>query len=339
MHGQPLALIADRDGPIEMFPDHDVGLGVAAPMRAGEDLEQVLPEPHGVVVGHGALVREAADVLEVLIGGQWPVGAVRIGGCVSEARIIAGEEAREDRIRFLQGACASPAEFADQAILKGPPEPFDATLGLRRGGGDPTDAEVLQGAAKLRGRPPEAAQLLGECRRLRGIAVEDPVTVAVDRDRAAVCADHVPENPEVPEGLFLLAEEGSGDFARGIIDGAVEGKPGSPPFQPIMLARIELGKQAFLRHALTPTMIPAGPPGPRAGETSGDQPTMDRPVGECQSPLLDEGFGEMLVIEAGIGRLGPTEDPLPESSGQAVMRWAAAVAMRQGGGPAAAEGG
>jgi len=322
-----------------MFPDHDVGLGVAAAMRAGEDLEHVLAELHGIVIGHGALVGEAADVLEVLVGGQRPVGAVRIGGCVSEARIVAWEELREDRIRFLQSAGASPAEFAGQAILKGPPEPFDATLGLRRGGRDPADAEVLQSAADLRGRPSEATQLLGESRGLRGIAVEDAVPVAVDRDRAAVCADHVSENPEVPEGLFLLAEEGSGDVVGGIIDGAVEGKPGSSPFQPIMLARIKLDEEAFLRHALTPAMIPAWPPGMRAGEPSGDQPTMDRPVGEGQSPLLDEGFGEMLVIEARVGRLGPAKDPLSEGVGQTVMRWTAAVAMRQGGGPAAAEGG
>lgn len=140
-----------------MFSDHDVGLGVAAAMRAGEDLEQVLPEPHGVVVGHGALVGEAADVLEVLVGGQRPVGAVRIGRGMGKARIIAGEEAREDTIGVFEGARAGPTEFADQAILQGPPEPLDASLGLRRGGWDPADAEVLQGAADLRGDTTEAA--------------------------------------------------------------------------------------------------------------------------------------------------------------------------------------
>ena len=47
----------------------------------------MLAESHGVVIGHGALIREAADVIEVLLGGEGPIGGVRVGRGVGKARI------------------------------------------------------------------------------------------------------------------------------------------------------------------------------------------------------------------------------------------------------------
>jgi len=87
---QPLVLIADRECAVEMLPDDDARLGVTAAMGAGEDLEDVLAESHGVVIGHGAFIREAADVIEVLLGGEGPIGGVRVGRGVGKARIVAG---------------------------------------------------------------------------------------------------------------------------------------------------------------------------------------------------------------------------------------------------------
>jgi len=77
----------------------------------------------------------------------------------------------------------------------------------------------------------------------------------------------------------------------------------------------------------------------RAWEAGRDEPAVHGPVGEVQVSLLDQGLGEMLVIEAGIGRPSPAEDPVPEGVVQAVVRRPAAVPMRQGAGAIAAEGG
>lgn len=181
--------------------------------------------------------------------------------------------------------------------------------------------------------------MLRERRRLTGITMEDPVAIAIESDRASGGLDHVAEDREVPVGVFLLAEERGGDCAGRVINGGVEGETRATAFQPVMVAGIALHEQAGLRHRLTPATMPARPPGAGTRQAGSEEPAMDGPVRQVQSALLSQHLGEMLVIEARVGRLGPAEDPLPEGSGQAIVRRAAAVAMRQDGGAVAAEGG
>jgi hypothetical protein len=145
-----------------MFPDHDAGLGEAAAGRAGEDLEEMFAEPHRVVIGDDALVGEAADVVEDLLGRQWAIRGVRIRRSAGKARIVARKESRQDGVGVLERSGPRTAEFADEAILEGAPQALDAAFGLGRGGRDPADAEVRQGTAKLGRGTSEAAQLLGE---------------------------------------------------------------------------------------------------------------------------------------------------------------------------------
>ncbi len=322
-----------------MFPDHDPGLGIAVAPGVGEDLQQMPPEVHSIVIGHRALVGEAADVLETLVRGQRAIGGVRGRGGVSEARIVTREEAGQDSIRLVQGARASAAEFADQAILERAPEALDAAFGLRGGGRNPADTEVLQGAPKLGGGLAETAELLGECEGLPGIALEDAVAIAVDRDGPAVRADEGVEDPEVAIGVFFRAEEGGGHCVGRVVDGAVEDEARATPFEPRVLTGIELEEQALLGHPLASPPIPARSPRARAGQARSHEPAVDGPVGHRQATLLDEDFGEVLVVEAGIGGPGQAEDPLPEGIGQAVVGWSAPIAVRQGSGAVAAEGG
>jgi len=128
MNRQPLLLVTDRARAVEMFPDHDPGLGEAAAGRAGEDLEQVLTELHGIVVGHGALVGEAADVVEDLLGRQWAIRGGRVRRSAGKARIVARKESRQDGVGVLERSGPRTAEFADEAILEGASEALDAAF-------------------------------------------------------------------------------------------------------------------------------------------------------------------------------------------------------------------
>lgn len=98
LNRQPLALVVDGERTIEMFADHDPGFRISAALGVGEDLEHVLPQPGGVVVGDDALVGEAADVVEGLRGRQRPIGGARIGRGLREARVVAGQERHKDGV-------------------------------------------------------------------------------------------------------------------------------------------------------------------------------------------------------------------------------------------------
>lgn len=322
-----------------MFPDQDTGLGITAAVRAGKDLEQVLAELHGIVVGHNALVGEAANIVEDLGRGQGAIRGAWIGGRLGEARIVAGEEARQDRVGLLEGTRPRATQFADESAVEGAPQALDAAFGLRRGGGDPADAELLEGASELRRRTLEAAQLLGECGRMAGIAMEDAVPVAIDCDRAAGVLHHLVQNPEVSHGIFFVPKDRGRHFAGGVVDGATEGQAGPAAFEPVMLAGVELEEEPFLRHALAPSAMATGTARAGAGQAGGDQPAMDRPVGRWQPMVLGQGLGEVLVIEAGIGGPGQAQDPLLESAGEAIVRWPTAIAVGQGAGAVPAKGG
>lgn len=322
-----------------MFPDHDAGLGIAAAVRAGEDLEHVLTELHGIVIGHGALVGEAADVIEDLCWDERSICDMGIGGGLRKACIVAREEAGQDGVGLLEGAGPRPAQFTDEAILQGAPEAFDPAFGLRGSGRDPADAQLLEGAADVGERARAAAQLLIERQRLAGRALEDAVAIAVDCDRAALGRHQRAQDPEIAVGIFLVTEEGGRHQVGGVVDGAVEDQARAPAFQPVVVAGIELDEQARLGHALAPAAMPTGPPGAWAGQTRSHEPAMDRPVGQQQPMVLDERFGQVLVIKAGIGRAGEAEDATPERIGEAVVGRAAAIPMGQDGGAMAAEGG
>src|SRR2546427_12596176 len=61
----------------------------------------------------------------------------------------------------LERADAAEPQFAGEAILECAPEPFDASLRLRRVGPDEANAKGLQHAAEVRGGP-GARELFGQ---------------------------------------------------------------------------------------------------------------------------------------------------------------------------------
>src|SRR5713226_7215102 len=135
-----------------------------------------------------------------MVSGASPAGQGRKTGSGSrglrEARVVAGEEAREKGIRALPVRNPSEAQLGDQAVLEGAEPILDTPLRLGAVGGNPPDAEFLQRPPHLRG-PRPARQLLGQGEGRALVAVEDAVPVAVDGQGEAVRARDALEEVKV----------------------------------------------------------------------------------------------------------------------------------------------
>ncbi len=141
--------VVDRDFSFERFIELNFGPGEAEALRLGRDLKAAAVPLHDVVVADRALVMKAADAIQVLRSGT--PGLCGLAGRPAEAPIVVGEESAEDFVGRLEIGCTGEAEFARETILKDAPEAFDAALGLGTVGRDVGDAELLKGAAELRG--------------------------------------------------------------------------------------------------------------------------------------------------------------------------------------------
>ncbi len=124
----PASVMADREPSIEVAAYDDARLRVAGPVGIGQELQVLRAERDGIIIGHRALMGEAADVVELELRRQGPIGRPGLGGGAGKARIVAREEGRQDGVGLVEGAGLGEAEFTDQAILEGAPEALDAAL-------------------------------------------------------------------------------------------------------------------------------------------------------------------------------------------------------------------
>src|SRR2546427_12973458 len=136
--GERSALIENEEPPVEELADLDATAGVGAPAAAGRDLHPARPEAHGVVAGHGALIPTAQEVRE--IARHRPPGGGGVRGRPRKAASEVREELGQEGVAALERADAAEPQFAGEAILECAPEPFDASLRLRRVGPDEANA-------------------------------------------------------------------------------------------------------------------------------------------------------------------------------------------------------
>lgn len=327
--GQAVSLVEDREGAIETFVDLDARLGVAASPGTGEKLHVVGSEGDGIVVAHGAHVLEAEDAVEVALTRPGPIGGCRLGRRLREASIVAGEEAGQEGVRVVLLPDARETQFADQAILEGAADALDAALGLRRGGGDPLDARILQGPPHLRGLQP-ARQLLFEGRGPFG-RLEDAVPVGIDRERQAVGRGDLAQEEEVALGIFPEAKDRAQRGAGRIVDGMEEDVGGPAAFQPVVLAAVHLHEHPGPGEAVPAPAMLRAPAGARAGDALLREDAVNRGAGEDEPFPLGEELAEVLEVHPGVG--GPGEMDQTSAGGVSHPAWggAAPVPMDQGG--------
>ena len=141
--------VIDRNLSFERFIELDFCPGEAEALRLRRDLEAASVPLHDVVVADAALVMKAADAVEIF--GSGPPSFFCFARCATEAAVVVGQEAAQDLVGGVQIVGAGQTQLAGETILKGAPETFDASLGLRTLGSDVGDAELLQRAAELCG--------------------------------------------------------------------------------------------------------------------------------------------------------------------------------------------
>lgn len=196
------------------------------------------------------------------------------GRGLRKARVIAREVAIQDALGLGEGSSIGQAEFSDEAVLQRAEEALDPAFGLGRRGRDPADAEVVEGASDLRGGH-GALQLLHEAVGRAALAMKDAVTIGVGGGGDPAAADELAEDAEVAVGIFLEAEDGGEDRARGVIEGGVEDEPGAAIFEPAMPAPVEEDQESGLRHAFAAPPMFGSAPRPGAGEAGRPEDPLD----------------------------------------------------------------
>ena len=275
----------------------------------------------------GALILEAADALEV--GGSGLPGWLRMCRRVCEARIVARQEPVEYALCFFEHTGLRESQFGDETILEGPEESFDPTFSLRRGGGNPANAQFLKGAPDLRGGH-RASQLLCQGERGAGITVKQAMAIGVGRRGHAIASDEATEQEKVAVGIFLRAKDTSEDLSRSIIDRGVEDESGPAIFEPGMVTAIHLHEQAGLGHALTAATMPGWTALARTTDTGGAEKPLHGLPRHAQALALGQQFREVVIIHAGVGGTRQGEDPGADHLSNATRGGPSAVAVGQG---------
>ena len=324
--GEPVALVEDCQGVIEMDMDVDAAGGIAATARAGTELEEAPIDGEGVVLLDRASIFEAADRVEV--GGGWPPRGGGLCGGAAEPGVVAGQKPGEHAGGVRECAGLGQAEFDHEAILEGAKEPFDPPLRLRGMGADPVDAQFVEGAADL-GLPGGPAELVVEGERRVGIRAKDGMAISVQGGGEAIAAAEVPEQEEIAVDIFLEAENGGQHVAGGVINGGKEYEAGAAVLEPEMMTAIELDEQAGLRHAVPAAAVARGPAGAGTADAGFAQPALDRGPRKVNVFPLGQELGEMAIIAAAIAGAGQGEHPGPKGIGRPVGGPAAAIAMGQ----------
>ncbi len=138
----------DGEGAVGVFVDPDPCLDVVAAMAVGRDRQHQAFVAHGIVVGDGALLLHAEDVVE-------GTGEGHEGGALGfrrhrEAGVVAWQvELLEEAVGLGHVGDAGEPELLGQALLQGGEHAFRAPPCLGRVGRDQLDAELGQGAAEL----------------------------------------------------------------------------------------------------------------------------------------------------------------------------------------------
>src|SRR5262249_37482222 len=165
------------------------------------------------------------------------------GGGPGEAAVQVGEERGEEGVGGFEGGDAAQPQFADEAVLQGLPEPFDAALGLRGACGDEPDTELAQDAAEVRGIL-GAVQLLLESP-VGIVADKDVEAIAIQGQGQAVGGDKLLQQGDVAVQILGGPEDQGQDGARGIVDGPVQGELGTARLEPREGASVELHEGAI----------------------------------------------------------------------------------------------
>ena len=256
-------------------------------------LHDARAEGQRVVTGDEARIAAAQNPMQIAWSGAPDAGQRRGRG--SEAAIVVDDEGGQEGVRGLQGVHTAQAQLADQAILQGAPEAFNAPFSLRRMGSDEGDAEVGKHAAEMRRRL-RARELLVEGP-VAVVADEDIEAIAIKRQGQAVGAAEVLEQGCIAVEILVRPEPQSHDLRAGIVDGAQERQGGPTVFEPSERTAVELDEAPDRVRPRPATAMGRGAPRPLSQQAKRQPDTTDRGATNGQSVHLAQLLREVHVID------------------------------------------
>ena len=317
--------VVQRDAPVEGLIEMDFGSGKAEALPLLRDLETLSLPLHDVVVADHAFMDETADTVEIFRG-RTP-GGLAFAGTAGEAAIEVGDESPEHDVGGVEIASLSQTEFAAQAILEHTPQTFDAAFGLRTASGDKSDAELIERASELGGLT-FSGELFWQGPEVV-VAHEDAAVISVEGERSAVAAQQRAQQREISERGLGGKKLGSQDFSRGIVLQAERSEARAAAFQPVVGRAVELHQFAFAS-GTQPTLAMRGSTAfaGRAQPGLAQQPAQSFAAhGEAFD--LTKFFAEVVIVEAGIGGAGQSDDISADAVRQAARARPSAIGVRQ----------
>ena len=317
--------VVERDATIESLVEMNFGAGEAEAAGLLGDLKALALPLHDVVVADHALMDEATDAVQIFRGGT--PGGEEVAGRTGEATVVVGNKTGQDGIGRVQIGGASQAEFAGETVLEHPPEAFDAAFGLWGLGGDEGNAELFKGTAELGGLA-LAGELFSEG---PGIVVadKDAAAIAVESQRHTVTLQELAEQREISESGFGREELGGQDFTGGIVLHAQSGEAGAAALEPVMGRAVQLHQFSELSGAQTTLAMSGSAAFSGRTETGRSQEATQGLAAEGEALALAQFLAQVMVVEAGIGGAGQTNDGLAHPPGQATGAGTTAVGVCQ----------
>ena len=317
--------VIDRNLSCERFNELHFGPGEAEALRLGRDLEAASAPLHDVVVANAALVKKAADVIEIF--GSWPPSLFGIARRTAETSVVVGKKTAQDLVGGVQIVGTGQTQLAGEAILKGAPEAFDAALGLRTLGSNVGNAELFESAAELRGLA--AAGELFFHAPVIVVADEDAVAITVKTEGNAAAAQQAVEQAKIAARVFGGKEFGDGNFARGVVQEAEQGKLRAAIFEPAVKAGVQQQHLAFPSTCQAALAMRRGAPFAGRADSGRAQQTAESLSSQREAFLLDQFFAEVMIVETGIGGAGQMQDAVAHAIGQASMAGSSAAGVCQ----------
>ncbi len=198
-----------------MLVDLDTGTGIADPGRARQQLQMLMGEAHGVVIGHGAPVLETTDAGQIHRLRHRCIGRTGHGWFPHEPLVMTWQKGLQEPIGVGDGRDPGEGEFDNQSILQRAEEPFDPPFGLWGMSGNRLNAQFGNGPANLGERWPSSELVID---RLRLRVDEDLVFIVIQRQWASMRADQVRQQLQIALTILGLAEVGADDFTGGIVN-------------------------------------------------------------------------------------------------------------------------
>lgn len=323
---QELSCAIDFQGSIELVGEFDGGTGVAE--SRGRKLDSFAAESDGVIGGDGSLISEAEAACEIEATGQSAEVVFGLSWGDGESLVKVGKEAFEHGVGLLAGRGLGETQFADETILEGSPEAFDASLGLRRTSRDLLDSEFVEGASDL-GWELLSGEFFGH-RPVGIVALEDAVAVAVKAEGHAVTVDELMKQAEVSDGVLgFWLKVGGHDAAGGVVLQAEQGEARAASLEPVVTAGIGEEHEAEGGAALAACAINTGPPLLRRGEMGAAKEAAQGLAAEGEALVFDEFLMEVGVVESSITGARQFEHLLAYLIGQCPGLRASGVAVQQ----------